>query len=77
MPKYPTAAYVLRQPVVTSANVAMNWTPENGKKVNRKTTKDLEYDICRRPTRHASNVERSKESRQRSPEMEEYHHPMF
>ena len=39
--------------------------------------KNLGYDICRRSTRLGIEVERCKESRQRSPEMEEPRRPIF
>jgi len=56
------AGHVLRQPEVMPANVAMNWTPEEGKRSRERLQKDLAYDICRRSTRHGSNMERRKET---------------
>ena len=46
-------------------------------KIKIKTTNDSAHDMCWRSTRHASNMERSKESHQRSPEMEEPPRLMF
>jgi len=58
-------------------------------KIKRTTKNDLAYDTCSRSTRHGSkliiiiiiitwsNMERSAESRQRSPDMEESGRPMF
>jgi len=56
-------------------NVGVNWTPDG--KRSRRTTKDLAHEICRRSTKHGSDMERSKESRQQPPVMEECRLPML
>jgi len=60
----------------TGCKYSYEMATETWKKTSRKTTEDLACNICRRSTRHGSDVDRSKKSRKRSSEIEESRCPM-
>jgi len=71
-----SAGRVLRQPELRPANVTMNRIPKDGQRSVGRPQQTWHMTFGGRPTRHGSDVERSKESRQRLPEMEESGRPL-